>query len=60
MDFSTTIVMQAARQPRMPPRKAAEILIQAMDLTDTYIEKAECAGPGFINFYLTGTGFMTH
>ncbi|NLW03196.1 MAG: arginine--tRNA ligase [Clostridiaceae bacterium] len=51
-DFSTTIVMQAARQLRMPPRKAAEILIQAMDLTDTYIEKAECAGPGFINFYL--------
>ena len=37
-DFSTTIVMQAARQLRMPPRKAAEILIQAMDLTDTYIE----------------------
>ena len=23
-----------------------------MDLTGTYIEKVECAGPGFINFYL--------
>ncbi|HOQ75603.1 MAG TPA: arginine--tRNA ligase [Thermoclostridium sp.] len=51
-DFSTTVVMQAAKQLRMPPGKAAEILIQAMDLADTYIDKAECAGPGFINFYL--------
>lgn len=51
-DFSTNIVMQTARQMRMPPRKAAELLIQAMDLKDTYIEKVECAGPGFINFYL--------
>ena len=51
-DFSTNVVMQAARQLRMPPRKAAEMLIQAMDLKDTYIERVECAGPGFINFYL--------
>lgn len=51
-DFSTNIVMQAARQLKMQPRKAAEILIGAMDLSDTYIEKVECAGPGFINFYL--------
>ena len=51
-DFSTNIVMQVARQIKMPPRKAAELLIQAMDLTGTYIEKVECAGPGFINFYL--------
>jgi len=51
-DFSTTIAMQMARQLKMPPRKAAEILIEAMDLAGTYIEKAECAGPGFINFYL--------
>jgi len=51
-DFSTNVVMQTARQLRMPPRKAAETLIQAMDLKDTYIERVECAGPGFINFYL--------
>lgn len=52
-DFSTTVVMQAAKQLKMPPRKAAEILINAMDLSGTYIEKAECAGPGFVNFYLS-------
>ena len=55
-DFSTNIVMQVARQIKMPPRKAAELLIQAMDLTGTYIEKVECAGPGFINFYLNRHG----
>ena len=30
----------------------ASILIDNMDFTDTYIERAECAGPGFINFFL--------
>lgn len=51
-EFSTNIAMQLARQVRMAPAKAASILISNMDFSNTYIDRAECAGPGFINFYL--------
>ncbi|MEN6316295.1 MAG: arginine--tRNA ligase [Clostridiaceae bacterium] len=51
-EFSTNIAMQLARQARMAPAKAASILISNMDFSDTYIDRAVCAGPGFINFYL--------
>jgi arginyl-tRNA synthetase len=51
-EFSTNIAMQLARQVRKSPVQTAAILISNMDYSGTYIEKAECAGPGFINFYL--------
>jgi len=51
-EFSTNIAMQLARQVRKAPVQTASILIGNMDLAGTYIEKAESAGPGFINFYL--------
>lgn len=51
-DFSTNIAMQLARQVKKAPAKTASILITNMVFTDTYIERADCAGPGFINFYL--------
>ncbi|MCX7711160.1 MAG: arginine--tRNA ligase [Clostridia bacterium] len=51
-DFSTNIVMQVSKQLKKAPRLAAETIINNMNLTDTYIEKVECAGPGFINFHL--------
>lgn len=54
-EFSTNIAMQLARQVKKAPAKTAVILISNMDYSDTYIEKAECAGPGFINFYLKST-----
>lgn len=31
----------------------AEIIIKNMDLSNTYIDRVEAAGPGFINFFLT-------
>jgi len=51
-DFSTNIAMQLARQAKMPPVKIASIIINNLRLENSYIEKVECAGPGFINFYL--------
>jgi arginyl-tRNA synthetase len=51
-DFSTNVAMQLTKIAKKPPRQSAEIIIQNIDLKDTYIEKVECAGPGFINFYL--------
>jgi arginyl-tRNA synthetase len=51
-DFSTNIAMQLARQVRKAPVQTAAILISNMDFSSSYIEKAESAGPGFINFFL--------
>lgn len=51
-DFSTNVAMQLTKIAKKPPRQSAEIIIRNIDLEDTYIEKIECAGPGFINFYL--------
>jgi arginyl-tRNA synthetase len=51
-DFSTNIAMQVSRQAKMPPRKTAELLSSEFDFFGTYIERAEVAGPGFLNFYL--------
>jgi len=51
-EFSTNIAMQLARQVRKAPVQTASILIANMNFADTYIENVECAGPGFINFFL--------
>ena len=49
-DFATNFAMQSAKAFRMNPRKIAEILTER--ITGTWLQKAEIAGPGFINFYL--------
>ncbi|MDP4094128.1 MAG: arginine--tRNA ligase [Bacillota bacterium] len=51
-DFSTNIAMQLAKSARKAPRFISDVIIKNLDLNDTYIEKVECAGAGFINFYL--------
>lgn len=34
------------------PRQIADALLKHLDLTGTFLEKAEVAGPGFLNFFL--------
>lgn len=51
-EFSTNIAMQLVRQVRKSPRQIAEIIMKNMDFDATYIIRTECAGPGFINFFL--------
>ncbi|NMA66425.1 MAG: arginine--tRNA ligase [Clostridiaceae bacterium] len=51
-DFSTNIAMQVSKQAKMPPRKTAELLLSEINIENTYIDKIEIAGPGFINFHL--------
>ncbi|MBZ4645143.1 MAG: argS [Clostridia bacterium] len=51
-DFATNVAMQITRQARKAPKMIAEALIGNMELGDTFIEKVEVAGPGFINFYM--------
>lgn len=51
-DFATNAAMASAKALRMPPRKIAELLVGVLRFEDTYFERAEIAGPGFINFFL--------
>ncbi len=55
-DFSTNAAMAWAKDLKMPPRKIAEILMKHLDLSATFFNRCEVAGPGFVNFYL-GAGY---
>lgn len=52
-DFASNIALQGAKEFKAPPRKIAEIIVSHLNLDDTFIEKTQIAGPGFINFYLS-------
>ena len=51
-DIATNVAMAGARVFRMAPAKAAGIILDNIDLDNSFIEKYEIAGPGFINFFL--------
>ncbi|HEX9020116.1 MAG TPA: arginine--tRNA ligase [Nitrospirota bacterium] len=51
-DLATTLAMTLARPESKPPRKIAEIIVANIQDEGGVIEKAEIAGPGFINFFL--------
>ncbi len=51
-DFSSNIAMKITKLVRKAPRDTATLLVDAFNLQNTYVEKVEIAGPGFINFYL--------
>ncbi len=49
-DYATNFALQAARAAKTNPRTIAEAIVQR--LSESWLEKVEIAGPGFINFYL--------
>ena len=49
-DFATNFAMQSARVFRQPPQKIAAAIQE--HLTGDWLERAEVAGPGFLNLYL--------
>ncbi|MFA7636529.1 MAG: arginine--tRNA ligase [Monoglobales bacterium] len=51
-DFAVNAAMMLARPAKMAPAAIAGELCSRMNFDGTYIEKAETAGPGFINFTL--------
>lgn len=51
-DFATNFAMTGASVYKMAPRAVAEILIRHISDRDNILDKAEIAGPGFINFFL--------
>lgn len=54
-DFSTNAAMAWARELRSAPRKIADAIVANISLEGTYFSRCECAGPGFLNFYLDGS-----
>lgn len=56
-DFAANTAMVCARAFKMPPRKIAELLCEKLDLSDSMFDRAEIAGPGFMNFFLNKKWF---
>ncbi len=54
-DFSSNAAMAWARDLKKAPRQIAQTLLERMFFEDTFIERCEIAGPGFLNFYLSNT-----
>jgi arginyl-tRNA synthetase len=51
-DAATNLALVLARRERTNPRKAAERVLQELQLSPDLVSKTEIAGPGFINFWL--------
>ncbi|KKO52588.1 arginine--tRNA ligase [Paenibacillus sp. DMB20] len=51
-DLATNAAMQLTRIAKKNPRQIAEAILEHLDTAKASIEKAEIAGPGFINFTL--------
>ncbi len=54
-DLATNAAMISAKAFRCAPRKIADALAANMSLENTYFDKVEVAGPGFINFFLSAS-----
>ena len=51
-DFAANTAMVCARAFKLQPRKIAELICDKIDLTGSLFDRAEIAGPGFMNFFL--------
>ncbi|MGC6586228.1 arginine--tRNA ligase [Paenibacillus sp. Dod16] len=51
-DLATNVAMQLTRIAKKNPRQIAEAILEHLNMAKASIEKAEIAGPGFINFTL--------
>jgi arginyl-tRNA synthetase len=51
-DFATNVALRLAKAARRNPRELAQAIVAALPTT-SYVARAEVAGAGFINFFLT-------
>lgn len=51
-DYSSNCAMAWAKSLKNAPRKIAQIIADRLELSDTFFDRCEIAGPGFMNFYL--------
>ncbi|MGI6013303.1 MAG: arginine--tRNA ligase [Oscillospiraceae bacterium] len=52
-DYAANHAMAGVKTLHMAPRKIADALVTAMDLSGSYFSGVEVAGPGFMNFRLS-------
>lgn len=58
-DLATNAAMAGAKAFRMPPFKIAQAITENIELDNTYFEKCETAGPGFINFFYSSAFYTS-
>ncbi|MHB8928384.1 MAG: arginine--tRNA ligase [Bacillota bacterium] len=54
-DYASNAAMLLGRAARQNPRAVAQTLLKTLELSGTQVERAEIAGPGFINLHLKPT-----
>ncbi len=52
-DWASNVAMQMAKVFGASPREIAQAVVDRLDLESGYLDRAEVAGPGFINFFLS-------
>ena len=57
-DFSCNVAMQLAKGERKAPRQVAEIIIKHLGDGGGLLAKAEIAGPGFINLFVSQSSWQ--
>jgi arginyl-tRNA synthetase len=55
-DFATNVALRLAKAARKNPRELAQAIVAALP-ANPFVAKAEVAGAGFINFFLTGDAY---
>ena len=58
-DYATNVAMISAPLLKKSPRKIAEQIIAHIPADSTVVEKVEIAGPGFINFFISQSCWLT-
>ncbi len=56
-DYASSFALAGAKALGKPPRAVAQALVDHMDLSGSFFQKVELAGPGFLNFTLGKTWF---
>lgn len=52
-DFSANVALAGAKAFKKAPKAIAESIVNNLDLDGTLFDRAEIAGPGFLNFFLS-------
>ncbi|MDD4509971.1 MAG: arginine--tRNA ligase [Oscillospiraceae bacterium] len=58
-DYATNIALTAAKAMKRNPREIGQVILDHLDLTDSYFASAEIAGAGFLNFRLSPRWYGT-
>ena len=51
-DYASSFAMAGAKAMHMAPRAVAQAIVDHLELAGSYFERAEIAGPGFLNFFM--------